>query len=292
MGASPTSSPGFALTPLLFTASLFIVSVFAGATGALLGIGGGMVMVPVLTLGFGVDIRYAIGASVVSIIATSSGAAAGYVRDRMANLRVAMFLELGTVTGAIVGAFLAGVVSGRALYALFGAIVGYSGFAMLRRLSNDGAQQSVPPSPLADQLRLHGSYFDESTQQTVEYRVTRPMLGLLLMTAAGAVSGLLGIGAGALKVPAMDLGMRMPLKASSATSNFMIGVTAAASAAIYFARGDIDPFIAGPVASGVVLGAFGGAKLLTRINVKLLRIVFTALLLYVAGQMLWKGVRP
>jgi uncharacterized membrane protein YfcA len=279
------------VTPLLFTASLFAVSVFAGAAGALLGIGGGMVMVPVLTLGFGVDIRYAIGASVVSIIATSSGAAASYVRDRMANLRVAMFLELGTVTGAIGGAFLAGVIGGKALYALFGSIVGYSAFAMLRRMQKERTEEPVPASALADQLALHGSFYDEATKQTVNYRVARPVLGLIWMTAAGAVSGLLGIGAGALKVPAMDIAMRMPLKASTATSNFMIGVTAAASAAIYFARGDIDPFIAGPVASGVVLGAFGGSKLLSRFNVKVLRLLFVALLLYVAGQMLWKGLR-
>jgi hypothetical protein len=251
-----------------------------------------MILVPVLTLMFHVPIHYAIGASVVSIIATSSGSAAAYVRDRMANLRVAMFLELGTVSGALLGAFLAGILAGKALFVLFGSIVGYSAVAMIRKLLADkkNGRGEVPASPLADQLRLHGSYFDADLKTQVPYKVTRPLLGLMLMTVAGAVSGLLGIGAGALKVPALDLGMRLPLKVSTATSNFMIGVTAAASAGVYFARGDIDPFIAAPVASGVVLGAFGGSRLLSRMNVKFLRLLFVVVLLFASGQMLYKGL--
>lgn len=280
------------LTPLEFVSAVFAISVFAGAIGAMLGIGGGMILVPVLTLGFKIPIHYAIGASVVSIIATSSGAAAAYVRDRMANLRVAMFLELGTVSGAILGAFLAGMLSGRALFVLFGGIVGYSAVAMAKKVffpkKDDHADP--PPSPMADTLKLHGSYYDAEQKKLIDYKVGRPMLGLILMTVAGAVSGLLGIGSGALKVPALDLGMKLPLKASTATSNFMIGVTAAASAGVYFARGDIDPFVAAPVASGVVLGAFGGSKFLSRMNVKFLRLLFVAVLLYSAGQMLWKGL--
>ncbi|XXF77271.1 sulfite exporter TauE/SafE family protein [Myxococcaceae bacterium GXIMD 01537] len=277
------------MTPLDFSGILFGVSVVAGALGAMLGLGGGLIIVPVLTLGLGVDIRYAIGASIVSVIATSSGAAAAYVRERMTNLRVAMFLELGTTAGALTGATLAGLIRGRWLYLLFGLILGYSALAMLRR-KEDRAGEPVPPDALADRLGLHGSYHDEAEGREVPYRVTGAAMGLGLMYCAGTVSGLLGIGSGALKVPAMDLAMRLPLKVSSATSNFMIGVTAAASAGVYFARGDIDPFIAGPVAAGVMLGAFTGTRLLGRMRAAFLRPVFVAVLLTVAAQMMLEGL--
>lgn len=278
------------MTPLDFTGLLFVISVVAGALGAMLGLGGGLIIVPVLTLGLGVDIRYAIGASIVSVIATSSGAAAAYVRERMTNLRVAMFLELGTTAGALTGASLAGVITGRWLYLLFGLILGYSALAMLRK--RDGRREAeVPPDALADALALHGSYRDEAEGREVPYRVTRPMLGLGLMYCAGTVSGLLGIGSGALKVPAMDLAMRLPLKVSSATSNLMIGVTAAASAGVYFARGDIDPFIAGPVAAGVMLGAFSGTRVMGRLRAASLRPLFVVVLVAVASQMILKGLQ-
>ena len=278
------------MTPLDFTGILFAVSVVAGALGAMLGLGGGLIIVPVLTLGLGVDIRYAIGASIVSVIATSSGAAAAYVRERMTNLRVAMFLELGTTTGALTGASLAGVITGRWLYLLFGVILAYSALAMLRK--KDGKREAeVPPDALADALALHGSYRDEAEGREVPYRVTRPALGLGLMYCAGTVSGLLGIGSGALKVPAMDLAMRLPLKVSSATSNLMIGVTAAASAGVYFARGDIDPFIAGPVAAGVMLGAFSGTRVMGRLRATALRPLFVLVLVAVASQMILKGLQ-
>jgi hypothetical protein len=277
------------MTPLDFTGILFCVSVVAGALGAMLGLGGGLIIVPVLTLGLGVDIRYAIGASIVSVIATSSGAAAAYVRERMTNLRVAMFLELGTTTGALTGATLAGVLPVRWLYLLFGVILGASALAMLRR-KGGGEAASVPPDALSDRLGLHGRYRDEEQGREVPYRVTGAALGLGLMYCAGTVSGLLGIGSGALKVPAMDLAMRLPLKVSSATSNFMIGVTAAASAGVYFARGDIAPFIAGPVAAGVMLGAYGGTRLLGRMREAFLRPVFVVVLLGVAAQMVVEGL--
>jgi hypothetical protein len=277
------------MTPLDFTGLLFCVSVVAGALGAMLGLGGGLIIVPVLTLGLGVDIRYAIGASIVSVIATSSGAAAAYVRERMTNLRVAMFLELGTTAGALTGATLAGVLPVRALYLGFGLILGYSALAMLRR-KRGGAGADVPPDALSDRLGLHGSYRDEEQGREVPYRVTGAARGLGLMYCAGTVSGLLGIGSGSLKVPAMDLAMRLPLKVSSATSNFMIGVTAAASAGVYFARGDIDPFIAGPVAAGVMLGAFCGTRLLGRMREAFLRPVFVVVLLGVAVQMILEGL--
>lgn len=277
-----------ALTPLEFTLATFGVSIVAGVVGALLGLGGGIIVVPTLTLALGIDVRHAIGASLVSIIATSSGAAAAYVRERMTNLRVAMLLELGTSTGAITGAYLAGVLSGRWLQVTFGAVMALTALQMLRPRRS---ALRVPPDPLADRLRLHGGYYDQAEQREIRYRVTRTPLGLALMLLAGVLSGLLGIGSGILKVPAMDLAMGLPIKASTATSNFMIGVTAAAGASVWFARGDIDPFIAGPVAAGVLLGAVAGARLLGRARSQTIRLAFVVVLLITSAQMLWKGLR-
>lgn len=276
------------MTPVEFVLVVFAISLAAGVLGALLGLGGGIIVVPALTLLLGIDIRYAIGASIVSVIATSSGAAAAYVRQHMTNLRAAMFLELATTSGAISGAFLAGVIGGRWLFILFGLLLGYSAIAMLRQ-PRESADR-VPPDPLADRLRLHGSYFDEATGEQHDYRIGRSKLGLLLMYLAGAVSGLLGIGSGALKVPAMDLAMGIPMKVSTATSNFMIGVTAASSAGVYFSRGDIDPFVAGPVAAGVVLGAFAGSRLLSKLSAGRVRMLFVIVLIAIALQMLYRGV--
>lgn len=228
------------MTPLLFVLAVAFISLGAGFLGSLLGLGGGMIVVPVLTLLLHVDIRLAIGASIISVIATSSGAAAAYVRDRLANLRVAMFLELGTTTGAITGAYLAGIVHPRFLFILFGLVLGYSGLVMLGRRRS--AEDEVEVGTFTRHLKPQGSYFDHAAQQEVTYQPVRARLGLMLMYIAGTVSGLLGIGSGALKVPAMDLAMELPIKVSTATSNFMIGVTAAASAGVYFTRGQIDPF--------------------------------------------------
>lgn len=278
------------LTPLQFTLLTFGISVGAGTLGSLLGLGGGIIVIPALTLLLGIDIRYAVGASIVSVIATSSGAAAAYVREHLTNLRVAMFLELATTAGAVTGAFLAGVIGGRALYLLFGLILGYSALQMFRKRNETGLS-SPPPDTWADALRLHGEYYDEAAEAKVSYRVTGTRLGLVLMYVAGFVSGLLGIGSGALKVPAMDLAMRLPIKVSSATSNFMIGVTAAASAGVYFMRGDIDPFVAAPVAAGVLIGATLGSRLLGKLKSKAVRAVFVVVLLWVSAQMLLKGLR-
>jgi hypothetical protein len=278
------------MTPLDFTLITFVISAVAGVLGSLLGLGGGIIVVPALTLLLHVDIKYAIGASIVSVIATSSGAAAAYVRERMTNLRVAMVLEIATTTGALTGAFLAGLVGGRWLYVIFGVMMGYSALAMFRK-PHDIAGLAAPRCRWADRLRLHDSYYDPAVQQEIDYRVAHTPLGMTLMYVAGIVSGLLGIGSGALKVPAMDLAMRLPIKVSTATSNFMIGVTAAASAGVYFARGDIDPFIAAPVAAGVLLGATGGSKLLGRLHSHRIRLAFVIVLLYVSGEMLWKGLR-
>jgi uncharacterized protein len=277
------------MSPLEFILTLFSISVAAGFIGSLIGLGGGIVIVPVLTLLYGIDIRYAIGASIVSVISTSSGAAAAYVRERLTNLRAAMLLELGTTSGAISGAFLAGILQSRRLFLLFGAVMACSALAMLQRVED----RSVPAAPdaWADRLRLHGSYYDEALDREVSYSVSHTPLGLALMYGAGMISGLLGIGSGALKVPAMDLAMRLPIKVSTATSNFMIGVTAAASAGVYFSRGDIDPVIAAPVAIGVVLGATAGSKILPRADNRIIRIVFVMVLLIIAAQMVWKGVQ-
>lgn len=277
------------MTPLLFTVLVFAGSVVAGLIGALLGLGGGIIVVPMLTLALGIDIRFAIGASIVSVIATSSGAASAYVKEGMTNLRVAIFLETATAAGALSGAFLAGRVPTRWLFIIFGTIMAYSAFVMLQK-ARERYSLSVPASRIADRLRLHGSYYDESLGKVVNYRVAHTRLGWVLMYVAGVVSGLLGIGSGVLKVPTMDIAMRLPIKVSSATSNFMIGVTAAASAILYFARGDINPFIAGPVAIGVLLGSVTGSRMLGRLKQRAIRYVFVAILVYVAGQMLWKGV--
>ncbi len=277
------------LTPLTFTLYAFLASLVAGLVGSLLGLGGGIIVVPVLTLLMGLNIRYAIGASIVSVIATSSGAAAGYVREHMTNLRVAMLLEIGTTTGALTGAYLAGKIPQRGLYIVFGVLMGYSALAMYKK--RHGSQDNVPPDALADKLKLHDEYFDQSMSEIIRYRVTNTKLGLLLMYIAGVVSGLLGIGSGALKVPAMDLAMRLPIKVSTATSNFMIGVTAAASAGVYFARGDIDPFVAAPVATGVLIGATAGSTLLGKLQNNTIRILFVIVLLWISEEMLRKGIR-
>ena len=276
------------LAPLWFTLITFIVALGAGVLGSLLGLGGGLIVIPALTLLFHIDIRYAIGASIVSVIATSSGAAAAYVRERMTNLRVAMLLEVGTTAGAIAGATITGFLNKSALFVIFGSIMMLSAVLMLRK-RREHLSLSRKTDPVSDRLRLHDSYFDESQQREVAYHVEHPILGLLMMIVAGCVSGLLGVGSGVLKVPAMDLAMKLPIKVSTATSNFMIGVTAAASAGVYFARGDINPYIAGPVAAGVMIGATAGSRLLGRLKNNFIRTLFVIVLLIVSIQMLLKG---
>jgi uncharacterized membrane protein YfcA len=278
------------MTPLTFFFVTLFAAFFAGLLGSLLGLGGGIIITPVLTLLLGVDIKYAIGASIVSVIATSSGAAAAYVKEHMTNLRVAMFLEVGTTAGALTGAYLAHLMNDRYLFIIFGVILGYCALMMLRRKSSDN--RPVPRDWFADKLKLHDHYFDKSAHREIYYKVTLTPVGLVLMYIAGIVSGLLGIGSGSLKVPALDLAMRLPIKVSSATSNLMMGVTAAASAAIYFAEGDINPFIAAPVAVGVLAGAIIGSKLLSRIHAHHIRVVFVIILLLVSLQMLKKGIFP
>ncbi|MGZ6314864.1 MAG: sulfite exporter TauE/SafE family protein, partial [Candidatus Limnocylindrales bacterium] len=259
---------------------IFAISVAAGLIGALAGVGGGILVIPALTIVFGVDIHLAVGASIVSVIATSSGAAAAYVRDRMTDMRIGMFLELATTSGAVTGALLAAIVAPALLYLLLGAVLLLSAGLQVSRLGEEIPPDS-PPSALAARLKLSSSYPDRKLGREVTYTARRVPLGFGLMWAAGVVSGLLGIGSGALKVIAMDGAMRLPMKVSSATSNFMIGVTAAASAGIYLGRGDVDPTIAGPVALGVLSGAVIGARLLNRISNQSVRLVFLPVLVVV-----------
>ncbi|HET8990641.1 MAG TPA: sulfite exporter TauE/SafE family protein [Acidimicrobiales bacterium] len=276
------------MTPLDFVVSLALISVAAGVLGSLVGLGGGVVIVPVLTLLYHVDIRLAIGASIVSVIATSSGAAAAYVRDRMANLRAGMFLEVATTTGALTGAYLTTLLPARFLFVFFGLILAYSSVSTFRRRHID-APLTVSNDRIANYFNLHGSYHDLAEGREIAYKVVGTKLGLSIMYAAGLVSALLGIGSGALKVPAMDGAMHLPMKVSTATSNFMIGVTAAASAGVYFIRGQIDPIIAAPVAAGVLLGATVGARVLGRTTSKTIRILFVVVLVVISLEMLQKG---
>src|SRR5579859_4492746 len=279
----------FAPPHLLFFLLVFAASMAAGLIGSLVGLGGGVFVVPLLTLAFGLPIHEAIGASIVSVIATSSGAAAAYVRDRITNLRVGMFLEIATTLGAISGAFLALVAPTGLLFILFGLVLVVSAAPLVLRLHEE-LPHGVKNDRWARALALAGSYPDRRLGREVSYAVTRVPAGFGLMYLAGAISGLLGIGSGTFKVLAMDTAMRLPMKVSTTTSNFMIGVTAAASAGIYFQRGDINPLIAAPVALGVLAGATFGARVLARLSNAAIRRLFVPVLLALAGEMLFRGL--
>jgi uncharacterized membrane protein YfcA len=274
------------LTILEFSLLLALASSAAGFLGSLTGMGGGIVIVPVLTLLFGVDIRYAIGASLVSVIATSSGAAAAYVKERFTNIRLGLFLEIATTVGAIVGASLAAYISGNAIAVIFGAVLLYSAYQMMRK--RPPAEIIDRPDALAVSLRLDGTY--PTVDGLASYHVQHVPAGFSLMFIAGTLSGLLGIGSGALKVLAMDRAMRVPFKVSTTTSNFMIGVTAAASAGIYLKRGYIDPGLAMPVMLGVLAGSLLGTRVLVRAKVSILKLVFAAVIVVLAAEMIFNGL--
>ncbi|HEX6798629.1 MAG TPA: sulfite exporter TauE/SafE family protein [Ktedonobacterales bacterium] len=274
---------------LLFFILVFAGSLFAGLVGSLVGLGGGVFVVPLLTLAFGLPFPEAAGASIVSVIATSSGAAAAYVRDHITNLRVGMFLEIATTIGAITGAFLAVVAPKQVLFVLFGFVLLFSVAPLIFKLHEE-LPQGVRNDWWATRLKLASTYPDQKLEREVSYQVTRVPLGFGMMYIAGALSGLLGIGSGTFKVLAMDTAMRLPMKVSTTTSNFMIGVTAAASAGIYFQRGDIDPLVAAPVALGVLAGATIGARTLAKLSNQTVRKVFIPLIVLVALQMLLKGL--
>jgi uncharacterized protein len=270
-----------------FTLLIAAGSFLAGLLGSLTGLGGGVVIVPLVTLLFGVDIRYAIGASLVSVIATSSGAAAAYLKEGFSNIRVGMFLEVATTIGAVCGAYLATRIPTAAIAIVFGVVLLYSSWTSIEPEPRAPIVQTT--GPFARLLRLDGSY--PTPEGTVAYHVTGVPLGFTLMYVAGVLSGLLGIGSGAVKVLAMDRAMRIPFKVSTTTSNFMIGVTAAASAGIYLHRGYLDPGLAMPVMLGVLLGALVGARILPGAKVKTLRIMFAVAIAAVAVEMILKGIR-
>ena len=277
------------MTDVLFLCAMFGTSAAAGVLGAILGLGGGILLVPVLTLVFGVSLPYAMGASVLSVIATSCGAAAGHLSSGLANIRLGLFLATSTVAGALIGASLAGRVPVRALQTLFGLALAYSAFATLRQLHVE-VPQARAADPLARRFGLEGVYHDLTLGRDVDYHAVRVRSGVAVMFGAGVLSGLLGIGSGAFKVLAMDTFMGLPMKVSTATSNFMIGLTAAASAGVYFGRGDIHPLIATPVALGVLLGSYVGTGLIGRLRNTTVRKLFLPIVLYLAGSMLLRGL--
>ena len=274
---------------LLFSLLTFIGATLAGLVGSLTGLGGGVVLVPLLTIVFHVDIHYAIGASLISVIATSSGAAAAYVREGFSNIHIGMFLEVATTLGALLGAYLATRVPTRALGIIFGLVLLYS--AWLGRRAHLEDSHNAKASPWSDRLQLSGTYPDGRGGE-IAYKVDRITGGFATMFGAGTISGLLGIGSGAVKVLAMDRVMRIPFKVSTTTSNFMIGVTAAASAGIYLERGYIDAGLAFPVMLGVLGGSLLGARVLVRAQVSLLRTIFTLVILALGVEMIvnsWLG---
>jgi hypothetical protein len=269
--------------------ALLVTAFGAGVVGAVLGLGGGILLVPLLTMVFGINLHYAMGASLVSVIATSSGAAAMYLRSGLSNIRVGLFLAMATVTGALIGAALSGIVPARALELILGLALAYSVVVTFRQLKVE-LPEGQPGDPLAMRFGLEGAYEDARLGRFVTYRADRVKAGVAVMWGAGLLSGLLGIGSGAFKVLALDYVMRLPMKVSTATSNFMIGITAAASAAVYFGRGDIHPLIAAPVALGVLLGASVGTSLMGRLRNTTLRMLFLPVILYLAVSMIARGL--
>ncbi len=274
------------MTILEFSLLVWIGSFTAGFLGALTGLGGGVVIVPLLASVFGVDIRYAVGASLVSVIATSLGAASTYIKKGYTNLRLGMFLEVATTIGALIGALIATFISVKALTIVLAVVLLYSAYLSQQpKLDNP---ESESPDPLGNYLQLNGSY--PAPEGVISYQVHSVPAGFSVMFVAGVISGLLGIGSGAFKVLAMDQIMRVPFKVSTTTSNFMIGVTAAASTGVYLARGYIDPALSMPVMLGVLPGAFLGARVLIGVKTQTLRIVFSLVLVLMACKMVFNSL--
>jgi len=271
------------MTTLFFVPLLWIGSLVAGLLGALTGLGGGVVIVPLLVFGFGVDIRYAMGASLISVIATSSGAAAAYVKEGYSNMRIGMFLEVATTAGALFGAYLAVRLATNKLGLIFGAVLILSAFLSFRE-KHERVSEAKADS-LASRLRMDSNY--PTPEGPKPYHVRNVPAGFGMMFGAGTLSGLLGIGSGAFKVLAMDQVMKIPFKVSTTTSNFMIGVTAAASAGIYLRRGFIDPGLAMPVVLGVLIGSMLGTRVLVRAKANWLRIVFSLVIVALGMEMIY-----
>ncbi|HLW83100.1 MAG TPA: sulfite exporter TauE/SafE family protein [Candidatus Acidoferrales bacterium] len=274
------------MTVLTFSLLILVSALVAGLLGSLTGLGGGIVIVPLLVLVFRVNIHYAAGASLISVIATSSGAAAAYVREGYSNVRIGMFLEVATTLGALLGAFLVAKVSPNAIAIIFALVLLFSAYLTLRKQPD--IHDTRPPDRLAERLRMNGDY--PTAHGKVSYTVRRVPIGFLVCHAAGILSGLLGIGSGPLKVLGMDQAMEVPFKVSTATSNFMIGVTAAASAGIYIHRGYVDPALAMPVMLGVLAGAFLGARILPGAGTRYLRILFSVAIIALGVEMFVKGI--
>ena len=267
---------------------IFLVSIIAGFIGALFGLGGGVLIIPFLTLVEGVPVPLAVGASIVSVVATSSSSAATYVQDHLTNLRLGMFLEIGTVAGAITGAFVAVFLPASVLFVLFGLILLYATIIMVRARGID-FPADVKPDKTSRMLSLGGQYEDHSLNQLVKYEVTRTPLTVFIGYFAGIVSGLLGVGGGIINVPTMNLVSKVPVKVASATSNFMIGVTAAASASVYLLRGDVNPLLAAPLIIGVAGGALLGTKVLKVTPPTRVKVAFGILLAAISLLMILKG---
>ena len=271
-----------------------IIAVLAGFLGSLVGLGGGIIITPALTILFGIDIKYAIGASIIAVIATSSGSAIAFVKDHVSNMRVGMLLEVFTTAGGVVGALMAGIFSSKLLYIFFSLILLNSFYGMLKKTGLitkvKKEEEKVENDKYADRYKLNSTYYDKATGKTVAYNVTNVPQGSLVMFGAGFASGLLGIGSGAFKVVALDSYMKLPIKVSTATSNFMMGVTATASALIYFFNGTINPAIAAPIAIGTLIGSRTGAKVMQRLDAKYIRYIFLPILLFTLVNMFLKGV--
>nr|WP_054732071.1 sulfite exporter TauE/SafE family protein [Lentilactobacillus parafarraginis] len=277
---------------ITYALTMIAIGVFAGLAGAVLGLGGGIILTPILTLLMGVDIKYAIGASIIAVIATSSGATIAYLQNQILNLRVAMFLEIATTLGALSGALLTGVLDPKYLYILFGLLLLFSAYNMIRKLRrNEGVLNRAHPDALASKFKLNSTYFDKAAMKQIDYQVENIPGGFAMMYGAGIASGLLGIGSGAFKVTAMDTIMKMPLKPSTSTSNLMMGVTAAASATVYFFNGSIKPQIAVPLALGILVGATLGSRLMQHLSARFIRLIFIPVLAYIGLEMFVKGIR-
>ena len=268
--------------------TILLVSIVAGFVGALFGLGGGVLIIPFLTLVEGVPVPLAVGASIVSVVATSSASAATYVQDHLTNLRLGMFLEIGTVAGAITGAFVSVFLPASALFILFGIILLYATMVMIRARGVD-FPANVRPDKTSRILALGSQYEDQSLNRVVKYEVTRTPLTVFIGYFAGIVSGLLGVGGGIINVPTMNLVSKIPVKVASATSNFMIGVTAAASASVYLLRGDVHPLLAAPLIIGVVGGALLGTRVLKVTPPTRVKVAFGILLAAISLLMILKG---
>ncbi|AYZ13159.1 sulfite exporter TauE/SafE family protein [Chryseobacterium arthrosphaerae] len=265
---------------------LFLGAISAGLLGSLTGLGGGVIIIPLLTLGFGVPMHYAIGASLISVIGTSSGAAVAFVKEGFTNMRVGMFLEIATTAGAIVGALVSGMLNPNTIGIIFASILLLT--VVLNLKGKPDHQEPLIKGSLEEKLKLYGTFPDKGVLKSYSARNTVP--GFLMMMFAGAMSGLLGIGSGALKVLAMDNMMKLPFKVSTTTSNFMIGVTAVASALIYFQRGEIIPVIVAPVLIGVVIGSFIGSKTLMVSKTKKLKVFFAIVITILSIYMMYNGI--